>query len=835
MRMSARSVLLAGASAIAITAMTTIPQPLKAQAEFGALEEIAVTARRRDETLLDVPASVTVFTSRDLEQADIERAEDFINLTAGVTIVDTAEVGDTQINIRGINGTRDAEASFAFVIDGILLTNPSSFNREFSALEQIEILKGPQGALYGRNAAAGAIVVNTKRPGNDFEAEVEVSGGSQQTFVGAARLAGPVVEDELYAQIAIDYRDTDGFYTNDFLQRDVVDDYQGFNINGRLVWEPTADTTVDLKARYGEVEAGAISFDEAFHLPIFAGVFAAGTPDGEPGALFFEDVNDHDFAFQNNIDPLNEQESYEISVKVDHSFDFADLTVWALYSDVNQFFFSDGTSADFRFFAEEPLCQASTQSLFDQGVQIVGAPFLIPDTQAAVFGPYSPTTCDGTQTQVRDQSDFSIEASLAGDYGDRLQWGAGLYFLTLTREVGVATNIDTGNPPNDRLFNPPGQGFPSPTEQLVNDEFDTNVYAVFGNIDYDVTDALSASVALRYDAEVRKVQNLVPTFARTQFIDFDGPPFDGGAPLNPGLNPAINPTGEIPDDKETFQQIQPKISLTYTPTDDLTLFANWGIGFKSGGFNNQGSAATIQSFIVDTTGSNVTITDVFDKETSSAFEVGIKGNLMGGRLTFEAAGYYTDVEDMQFFEFFVGPFGLLRVVSNIDEVEIYGGELAAQFRVTDTLTVFASGNITESEIKANSARPLTVGNSSPYTPDYTLNIGAQLDQPVTSGINFVGRVDYRLTGPTWFHTVQADEVPTLFGVPGDYSVTRRDEFGIVNLRAGFEGENWSIAGFVNNLTGNDYLEEVIPAPEFGGSFISPGERRSWGIELGYRF
>ena len=109
--------------------------------------------------------------------------------------------------------------------------------------------------------------------------------------------------------------------------------------------------------------------------------------------------------------------------------------------------------------------------------------------------------------------------------------------------------------------------------------------------------------------------------------------------------------------------------------------------------------------------------------------------------------------------------------------------------------------------------------------------------------------DYRLTGPTWFHTVQNQTNPTIFsgllpisalalpGFVGDgkYDVAKRKAFGVVDLRVGLEGTNWSIAGFANNLFDKKYLSEVIPAAEFGGSFISPGARRLYGVEIGYRF
>ena len=134
------------------------------------LEEVVVTARARAESLQDVPATVTAFTEGSNREHGRERAEDFVFMTPGVTFVNSVEVGDSQLAIRGINGARDAETNFAFIVDGVLYTNPSAFNREYPDLAQIEVLKGPQGALYGRSAAAGAVIMSTKRPTQEMEA-----------------------------------------------------------------------------------------------------------------------------------------------------------------------------------------------------------------------------------------------------------------------------------------------------------------------------------------------------------------------------------------------------------------------------------------------------------------------------------------------------------------------------------------------------------------------------------------------------------------------------------------------------------------------------------------
>jgi iron complex outermembrane receptor protein len=831
------------AIAAAIAATSGAPGMVFAQ---GAVEEIVVTARQREEALQDVPASITVLTARDLERAGVERAADFVKLTPGVSMVNAAEVGDTQVNIRGINGARDAENSFAFIVDGILQTNTAAFNREYTNLQQIEILKGPQSALYGRNAAAGAIIVTTEKPGDEFEARLKGSVAEDSTYYGNAYLAGPLGNTAGWSVDGV-WRESDGYYSNSFTGDDSVDDFEDWAVNGRFVWDPTDELSVDVKASYGEVDASAISFNAAFALPGFAGI---GLPGGEK---WFEDVNDHDFEFQNNIDPQNDQESKSLSVKVDYDMDWATMTAWTFYSDIDNSFSADGTSGAFGFFNDDPTCEQTVADQFNAGVVLPAPQILAPTPEDSLFGPYTPTACDGTQYQERNQDDFSAEIRFASPGDQRLRWLAGGYFLTLEREVGVNLGVDTGNGVTESLYVP--QGNPNWTESLVWDEFDTDVWAVFGQLAYDVIPTVEAALALRYDVEDREVNNKVPAGITTVYVP-DGAGganlgFDQGFPLNPGQVFTDPFNSELPSKKESWDKLQPKVSLRWDINYEWTAYTSWGVGFKSGGFNNSGSQATVDLFYNGLLGNPddpqsqfynpVFIQDEFDEETSSAFEIGVKSELMDGRLSLEGAYYYTKVDDMQFFEFLVGPFGLLRTVSNIDEVEIQGFEVGANWAATDWFSLSAGFNYTDSEIQDNSSRPQTEGNESPYTPEYNGNVAALFDYPIgRSGLDLIAGVYYTLVGPTWFHTVQGSQ-RTLFdlGFPGlgvaDYGDTERDDYYTIDLRFGVEGENWSAVIYGTNITDEDYLEEVIPAPEFGGSFVHVGTKDRWGLEVSYRF
>ena len=804
----------------ALTPSQPAPAPDAGSPERDA--DIVVTARRQRETLQDVPASVSVFTEKTLLNAGVINTADVVQLTPGVTIVTgTAEVGDTQINIRGLNGARDAEPSVALVVDGIVKTNTAALNQEQGDVTQFEVLKGPQGALYGRNAAAGAVVVTTRKAGDHLEGRARVSYAEDNSVNAFASLSGPLT-NRIGLLVSGDYRRTDGQYaivSPTDSNGKYVDRSDSFNVQARLTGQLTDKLSFDAKGRYGEVKAGAIVFNAVFALPAFAQFL--NNPD------FFQDVNAHKFVFNPNIVPYNKQDTTEASLKLDYDLGGATLTGWAAYSKIDQDFSADGTSAGFGFFNQDATCRATTAAETASGFKLPSPTFLGGTPEGSVVGAYSPTACDGTQYQLRNQEDVSGEIRLASNGHGRFRWQVGGYALGLNREVGVNLGIDRGFGVIRQLYTSDPR---NPTEQLLSDRFRTCVLAVFGSADFDLLDTLTLSAAARYDNEERKVYNRVPVDARTIYVDYNGPPFTGGAPLNPGLL-----SGPIAPKQQTFDQVEPKVSLAWKPTREFTLFADYGRGFKSGGFNNQGSQATLDLNFNQTIGANLTIPDVFKKETSDAFEGGFKASMAGGRLNIEGAGYYTKVQNLQFFEFFVGTFGLLRVVSNIDKVDIWGGELSANFRPVKGWTLFASGNVLGSEIRANRARPDTVGNKSPYTSDYTFNGGTQIDIPMTDALNLLFRVDARLTGPTWFSTVQAQPRPTLFGVPGDFSRTQRKEFATINLRVGVETRGIQLVAFATNLFDERYLEEVIPAPEFGGSFISPGTKRRFGVEASYRF
>ncbi|HXS92769.1 MAG TPA: TonB-dependent receptor [Steroidobacteraceae bacterium] len=800
------------------------------------LEEIVVTARQRAEKIEDVPATIQAFTARDIAIAGIERPTDFIALTPGLAQVQTAEVGDLQLSIRGLNTGRDAETNFALVIDGVLQTNPTAFNQELANVQQIEVLKGPQGAIYGRNAVAGAIIVTTRKPGQGFEGDVDVGVGNNNAKKAHVYLGG----GSEAAQFGVGgfYRETDGFFENSFLGcDDCVDYYKEYGVTPRLVMPMGDNGELDVKAKYSKLEAGAINFNATFALPFFATF--TNNPD------FFQDVNDHEFNYISNIVPVNEQENKQISVKGEWTLDVGTLTAWVAYNDQTNFFLTDGTSAAFGLYARTSECQA------DIAAQ-VGGPLPSPTFYAganSVLPPYSPSRCDGYQYQQRDQQDTSLEIRLASPANQAFRWLAGVYYADIDRRVVVSQGGDRGLGFQQQAF-VPSTG-PNPTDLLYDDDLNSKVSAVFGQIAYDVTEGMELALALRYDSEKRSVDNNVPTGAQA----LAQTPLFGPGPTAPFINPAytVNPalaTSGIPNRDETFEQLQPKVSLNWKFAEDWAAFASYGYGFRSGGFNSTGSNATIQTFLgglryvapdgtVTTTPSLVTqgiSYDDYKKEVAKAAEIGLKAELLDRTLSLNLAAYHTKVEDMQIFNFLAGPFGLLRVVTNVDEATLQGVEADLRWRANQYVNLFAGVGLLDSEIDKYDGRPYTKGNKVPYAPDYTATAGVDFVVPIgDSGLSLVARLDASFTGETWFSAVQDDSVTTEFGVPGDYSKTSRDAFSVVNARLGISADKWEVTAWARNLTDEEYLAEVIPAPEFGGTFSHEAPGMAIGLDLKYSF
>jgi iron complex outermembrane receptor protein len=436
---------------------------------------------------------------------------------------------------------------------------------------------------------------------------------------------------------------------------------------------------------------------------------------------------------------------------------------------------------------------------------------------------------------------MSVDVRLVSSDESSTRWIAGVYWAEIEREVVVAYGADTGN---GFLRQPyvPATG-PNPTDLLFWDKFDTNVMAVYGQMEFDLSDTWELALAARYDREERTVDNQVPNVNNSglnvNLVDANFAPL----PINPALA-----GGAIADRSADFNQFQPKVTLSWAASDQINWYASYGMGFRSGGFNSVGTSDTLNFWFNSGFGgpgeavdAQLQITDDYDKEISRSIELGVKAEYMDRRVRVNAAVFKTDVDDNQFFEFFAGPFGLLRTVTTIDELTIRGFEVDATFAVTENLSIYGGAGFLDSEILENRNRPLSVGNDVPQAPNNSSNLGVQWVSSAWSGVELVARVDYQRVGQTHFHTLQGEQTPTIwnaFFAPGfnaDFSKSARDSYSTVDARISLEAADWTVTVWGRNITDEQYLQEVIPAPEFGGTFNHPSARDAYGLDVTYRF
>lgn len=228
-----------------------------AGAQAATLEDIVVTAQRREERLQDVPVSVTALSAAEIEAKGIGATRDVLPSIPNVTYDESFTIGNSFISIRGVAQINNADSPVAIVVDGVPQNNQKQLKMELFDIERIEVLKGPQGALYGRNAIGGALNIVTQRPTNEFKGWVNAGFASGETKNFGAAISGPIVDDKALFRLSGAWKDSDGNVENVFLGEN-VDFYTSKDVRGRLLLTPSDAVEIDLRASWSELNGGAV-------------------------------------------------------------------------------------------------------------------------------------------------------------------------------------------------------------------------------------------------------------------------------------------------------------------------------------------------------------------------------------------------------------------------------------------------------------------------------------------------------------------------------------------------------------------------------------------------
>lgn len=303
--------------------------------------DIVVTARRRGESLQSVPDTIQAFTADAIETRGLTKIDSIASSTSNLFIVQDQDPSTTVITVRGITTNRNQAGSVAFVIDDVTVPDSDGFQRELFDIERIEVLKGPQGALYGKGAIGGVVNVITRKPGNAMEGNATFSYGSGNLKSVRASVGGPLVLDRLFFQVSGSYRDYDGQIRNTTLNQH-VDYLRNKDIRGRMLWTPSADWTVDLRAAYSNEKGGAAYFSSADLMNT--------APGGRVGKDLLANPRGDYLGYQT-------RELTDFSMKVERDTSLGRITSITAYNEIDKFFVGDLDNSPL------PLIQPASQKL----------------------------------------------------------------------------------------------------------------------------------------------------------------------------------------------------------------------------------------------------------------------------------------------------------------------------------------------------------------------------------------------------------------------------------------------------------------------------------------
>jgi iron complex outermembrane receptor protein len=321
-----------------ILAAGTQLAPCLAWADSDRLDEVLITARRREERLLDVPDSVTALTATTIQNAHITNVKDVALRVPNFSIVEGQQPGAELLNVRGVCQARNGDPPVAVSIDGVQVSNAVQISQALFDVEHIEVLKGPQGAVYGRNAIGGAINITTRMPTDRVEGEVRGGVGSDSDYTAGATLSGPLLDDKVSFRLAGDLRSFDGDIRSlNTPGRSTANEQDDRNVRLRVLAKPSDRLSVDTRVSRLDTKAGA-----SWYTPIPPG----GSPD-EPRD------------YQGNFPGFAQRTLTDASVKADLRFARATLTSVSAFSTIEtnlgseaDFTVADGSRGDQRMSAD---------------------------------------------------------------------------------------------------------------------------------------------------------------------------------------------------------------------------------------------------------------------------------------------------------------------------------------------------------------------------------------------------------------------------------------------------------------------------------------------------
>lgn len=550
------------ASAVTLSCINYVHAQEQQQTVTDTIEKISVISRGRVESIQNVPDSVTAFSAERIEKSRITNFRDVANLTPNLSQLDNFRPGLARITIRGLITPQVGDPPLAFVVDGVTAPDLEFINQDLVDIERIEVMRGAQGALYGRGAIGGAVIVTTKKPIEDFEGKIKGSVGNGNTYNLNAVVSGSLNdENTAYFRAGGYIKDTDGLIKNTYTG-DYADPLKEQSVFSQLEFELSEDTSINLKGKYTSSEAG------------FA--YYQGVSD--------DTIEDFSINTSQNIINQDERDVYELSAKLTQHYDLGKFEFVTAYSNSeNEHFYDGDYSADATFIDEDGFFRApfGTEGLYDIESLTVESRFI-------------------------SQSDQTFRWSVSAFYQQRDRDTAVLFYDDFT-DGEILTRADFAND--------------EPYLSII-DNNSSDAWALAGQFNYDINEQLELTGAMRYDHDTRDSfdpTNKDATYAKKSFSQLQ-PKVTLAYQMNDDL---LLYTGYSRGFRSGgFNEPADGISRTF----DKEISDSYEIGFKTALFNNKvtlnGAAFIIEQDDAQFTQFNI---DTFTLENLSIDEVQTKG------------------------------------------------------------------------------------------------------------------------------------------------------------------------------------------------------------------
>ena len=753
---------LAAALALPLVGAAPLAPPALAQSVSGGadgftIEEIVVTARKREEGMQDAPISITAVTGEALELRRIDSSDKLAQVTPNLTFDANAPTsghsGAAQIYIRGI-GQQDflgvVDPGVGVYVDGVYYARTIATVFDFLDVERIEVLRGPQGTLFGRNTIGGAITIHSRKPVDEFEAEAGARIGSDSLIETRLNLSGPLA-DNLLGRVTLGSKNRDGYVKR---LQDGVDLGDDDMITGRgsLLWAPADNLEVFLSADYlDKDENGAPlvfgGINNAQVAPQFAAILSGCLPP-TPARL-----NDR-------TDPACPNDQFAAGPYANNGTapTTSEITQWGLNSTVEW-----DVSGSLTFKSITAYREMEDRALRDSD-----------NTPLVVFH----------SVVENEQEQFSQELQLLGSGLDqRLQWILGAYYFK--EEIASHQPVFLGA--NPVLFR--GGAGPVVAQSFqVSFDAENKALAAFAQATYDLTEQLSLTAGLRYTDEEKSI--LPDQRVLSSLLSF--------------------PSGHyfVPNVERTvkFDDLTPMVNLSYQWTNDLMAYATYSEGFKSGGLNGRNILFNADAAVTP-----------FDPEQAQTLELGFKSSWLDNRLTLNGAYFNTNYDDIHL----TVRLGIAPTVFNGGEATIQGFELEGTFVPDESWLVTAGLGHLSTEYDAIDPALATMGvirvtedNELPLSPQWSANVGVAYTQTFGNWV-LTPRIDWIYTDRKFFDAENnagaVQDSVSLFNAAVALDAAD-DSWSLVFAVTNLTDKQYLTAATDATNTGLGYLEHVYARP-----------------------